>query len=107
MKTLSALIGAAAMSVAISAAASAATVQVAQQGRSFVPGEITIHPGDVVQISNKDEFIHQIYVNSAQMSFDSDEQPPGQNISIPFPKPGEFEVRCHIHPKMLLIVHVK
>jgi plastocyanin len=99
-------IGAVAMLVSASAA-NAAIVQVAQQGRSFVPTEVTIHPGDVVQISNKDEFIHQIYVDSTQMSFDSDEQPPGQSISITFPKAGDFPVRCHIHPKMLLTVHVK
>lgn len=106
MKLSSVIVGAAAILGAVSAA-NAATVQVAQQGRRFSPGEVTIHAGDVVQISNKDEFIHQIYVNSTQMNFDSDEQPPGQSITITFPKGGDFEVRCHIHPKMLLVVHVK
>lgn len=106
MKPSFAFIGAAAM-FAAGSAANAATVQVAQQGRSFAPTEVTIHAGDVVQISNKDEFIHQIYVDSTQMNFDSDEQPPGQSISIAFPKTGDFPVRCHIHPKMLLTVHVK
>jgi plastocyanin len=41
------------------------------------------------------------------MSFDSDEQPPGQNVSVTFPASGIFEVRCHIHPKMSLIVTVR
>jgi len=85
----------------------AATVSVVQQGRSFKPAEVTIHPGDTLEISNQDEFIHQIYVDSSKMSFDSDEQLPGHLISIPFPKAGDFNVRCHIHPKMLLVVHVK
>lgn len=85
----------------------AATVSVIQQGRSFKPAEVTLHPGDVLQISNQDEFIHQIYVDSDKMSFDSDEQLPGHMISIPFPKAGDFSIRCHIHPKMLLTVHVK
>lgn len=84
-----------------------ATVLVAQQGRAFVPAEVTIHAGDTVSISNKDEFIHQVYVDSDKMSFDSDEKPPGQSISIVFSKSGDFDVRCHIHPKMLLVVHVK
>jgi hypothetical protein len=41
------------------------------------------------------------------MSFDSDEQPPGQNVTLRFPVTGTFEVRCHIHPKMDLVVHVR
>ena len=41
------------------------------------------------------------------MSFDSDEQPPGQTIEVRFPVRGTFPVRCHIHPKMLLTVHVQ
>lgn len=106
MKVRVAMICAAAM-LGGSIAANAATIQVAQEGRAFKPGEITIHAGDTLQISNKDEFIHQIYVDSSEMSFDSDEQPPGQSISISFPKAGDFNVRCHIHPKMLLVVHVK
>jgi plastocyanin len=41
------------------------------------------------------------------MSFDSDEQSPGQTIQVNFPRAGTFPVRCHIHPKMLVIVHVE
>jgi len=80
---------------------------VSQQGRAFHPGEITLGRGDVLTIRNNDEFIHQIYVKSDALNFDSDEQPPGQNVALKFPVSGTFEVRCHIHPKMLLTVHVK
>ena len=102
-----AILGAAALLTVFNSSAFAATVSVAQEGRAFNPGEVTIHAGDTVSISNKDEFIHQVYVDSDKMSFDSDEKPPGQTISIVFPKTGDFNVRCHIHPKMLLVVHVK
>jgi len=80
---------------------------VAQTGRMFHPGEISIRPGEWLTISNRDDFIHQIYVKSDAMNFDSDEQPPGQNVSVNFPAAGSFEVRCHIHPKMSLTVHVR
>jgi len=53
------------------------------------------------------KFLHQIYVDSKSMSFDSAEQAPGQTISVLFAQPGTFQVRCHIHPKMLLTVHVQ
>jgi plastocyanin len=85
----------------------AATRTIIQIDRSFKPGEIVISAGDTLEFVNQDEFIHQIYVDSDQISYDSAEQPPGQTISIAFPKTGDFPVRCHIHPKMLLIVHVK
>ena len=80
---------------------------IVQMSRSFHPGEITISHGEPLTFSNRDDFIHQIYVKSDSMSFDSNEQPPGQTVSVSFPTAGTFEVRCHIHPKMSLTVHVK
>jgi plastocyanin len=77
---------------------------VVQQGRAFHPGEITINRGDTLTFTNNDEFIHQVYVAGL---FDSNEKAPGQNLTESFPEAGTFEVRCHIHPKMKLTVHVK
>lgn len=87
--------------------AAAATHTIVQIDRSFRPSEITIAAGESLAFSNQDEFLHQIYVDSDQIDYDSAEQPPGEIITIPFPKAGDFPVRCHIHPKMLLVVHVK
>ena len=89
------------------AAFAAAVHRVIQQGRAFSVPDITIARGDRVQFSNEDEFIHQIYVDSTEMSFDSAEQPPGEVVEVTFPRSGTFPVRCHIHPKMLLTVHVQ
>jgi plastocyanin len=80
---------------------------IVQTGRAFHPGEISIVRGETLTFSNRDDFIHQVYVSSDAMSFDSDEQPPGVNVSVNFPTAGMFEVRCHIHPKMSLTVHVR
>jgi plastocyanin len=77
---------------------------IVQQGRTFRPAEVTINRGDALTFTNNDEFIHQIFVAGL---FDSDERSPGQNLTESFPQAGTFEVRCHIHPKMKLIVHVK
>jgi len=78
-----------------------------QMGRAFHPSEITISHGETLTFSNRDDFIHQIYSKSDSMTFDSNEQPPGQDVPILFPTAGTFEIRCHIHPRMSLIVHVK
>jgi plastocyanin len=98
-------IGAAA-DLAVAALADEAHI-IVQNGRAFRPLEVTIAHGETLQFSNQDEFIHQIYVDSPAMTFDSAEQPPGQIVSVTFPQAGDFPVRCHIHPKMKLIVHVK
>ena len=74
-----------------------------QKNRRFSVAEITIRSGESLIFTNNDEFIHQIYADGL---FDSAERAPGQNISEDFPRAGTFEVRCHIHPKMKLVVHV-
>ena len=77
---------------------------IVQKGRAFRPGEVTISRGESLTFTNADSFIHQIYVNGM---FDSEEKGPGEVINESFPRAGTFQVRCHIHPTMRLIVHVK
>jgi len=76
---------------------------VIQKGRRFIPAEITVNRGESVTVTNDDEFIHQIYNPDL---FDTEERRPGQTLREAFPRAGTFEVRCHIHPKMKLVVHV-
>ena len=75
-----------------------------QKGRRFAPAEVTIRHGESLTFTNEDEFIHQVYVEGL---FDSEEKAPGQNLVEGFANAGTFEVRCHIHPKMKLVVHVR
>jgi plastocyanin len=77
---------------------------IAQKGRAFRPGEVTIARGESLTFTNADSFIHQIYVDGM---FDSEEKGPGEVLNETFPRTGTFQVRCHIHPTMRLIVHVK
>lgn len=81
--------------------------QIIQKGRAFRPKQIEITAGDTLDFNNEDEFIHQIYVASDSLRFDSAEQPPSQKVHVTFPASGTFPVRCHIHPKMLLTVTVR
>lgn len=85
-------------------AATAASTTIAQKGRAFRPGEVTINRGDALTFTNADSFVHQIYLEG---QFDSDEKGPGEVINQTFPRSGTFQVRCHIHPTMKLTVHVK
>lgn len=85
-------------------AAHAASTIIAQKGRMFRPGEVTINRGDTLTFTNQDSFVHQIYLDG---QFDSEEKGPGEIITQTFTRNGTFQVRCHIHPTMKLTVHVK
>lgn len=74
-----------------------------QKGRRFNPAEVTVRRGESLTFTNNDEFIHQIFSPDL---FDSDERMPGQTLTESFTQSGTFEVHCHIHPKMKLIVRV-
>jgi plastocyanin len=91
----------------IIAAYGSETHRVTQKGRAFNVKEIAVAVGDTVQFGNDDEFIHQVYVASKSFNFDTAESSPGDNIDIKFSVAGTFEVHCHIHPKMGLVVTVK
>jgi len=97
----------AALALAASTALAATIHTVSQKGRNFALHEIVVARGDSIRFTNEDEFLHQIYVDSKEMSFDSPEQRPGQAIDVNFQRAGVFAVRCHIHPKMLLSVRVE
>jgi len=68
------------------------------------PADVTIARNETLTFTNEDSFIHQIYVDGL---FDSEEKGPGEVLNETFPRAGTFLVRCHIHPTMRLIVHVK
>jgi len=77
---------------------------ISQKGRAFRPAEVTLSRNENLTFTNEDSFIHQIYVDGL---FDSEEKGPGEVLNETFPRAGTFQVRCHIHPTMRLIVHVK
>jgi plastocyanin len=85
----------------------AATYQVSQKGRAFLPGELTIRRGEIVRIVNDDgDLLHHAYVDSERFNFDSGDQAPGSKTDVTFSVPGTYSILCGIHPKMKLIVHV-
>ncbi len=81
-------------------------LMVTQVNRSFSVRAIEVRRGETVRFTNADEFLHQLYVESAAFNFMSAEQEPGQAIEIRFSAAGAFQVRCEIHPKMRLAVTV-
>ena len=103
--SLTVLLPAALLPAALALAAEVATVS--QRGRAFLVRDVQIARGDTVHFTNDDDFTHQIYISSPSFNYESAEQDPGQTVDVRFPGAGTFEVRCHIHPKMLLHVDVR
>ena len=85
----------------------AAPFVVEQARRSFSVRELRVPRGNKIEFRNSDQFIHQLYVDSAAFKFSSNEQQPGQVVDVAFPVAGTFEVRCEIHPKMVMSVIVE
>lgn len=92
---------------AASLVSAAALHLIVQRGRAFAVRSITISAGDTLHFGNEDSFIHQIFIDSPDLQFDSPEQLPGQFIDVTFAKPGVYTVLCHIHPLMRLSVTVE
>jgi plastocyanin len=88
-------------------AIAAQSFRISQKARAFNLKEIAIALGDTVLFGNDDDFIHQIYVKSDSFNIDTAESYPGNTLPVTFTKRGTFEVHCHIHPKMGLVVTVK
>lgn len=84
----------------------AADHEIVQKDRTFSQQEISVKVGDQIVFKNDDEVTHNVYSQTAGMSFDLKRQAPGASSTVPFAKEGIAEVQCSIHPKMKLIVHV-
>ena len=94
------LVACALQPVAVALAASSYVVD--QRNRTFVQKELHIKTGESVKFRNSDDFLHHLYVRSPTFSFNSGEQQPGRDVDVQFPVKGQFEVRCEIHPRMVL-----
>lgn len=87
-------------------AQSSSVVTISQKQRTYAPGQVTIQSGDILRVINDDIFLHHAFVEDDRMSYDSGSMEEGETRDIQFSEPGEYQVRCAIHPKMKLDVTV-
>lgn len=78
-----------------------------QEDRAFSQSEITIKPGDSLVFTNSDSVTHNVFSKSTVNAFDIRVQKPGEATKIEFKHEGDTEVRCAIHPRMKILVHVQ
>ena len=93
--------------IAVATAVGAGEVRVAQKDKSFSMREVTLKVNEPLLFVNEDSVTHNVYSVTKGMEFEIRTQQPGQSDTIRFPRDGEAEVLCAIHPKMKLRVTVK
>jgi plastocyanin len=98
---------AAALLIAVIVQARADDVTVYQEGKKFSESEVTVKVGDTVTFTNRDPVTHNVFSNTPGMSFDLKTQKPGASTTITFDHGGVAEVRCAIHPQMVMQVKVQ
>ena len=95
------------ISLALVVGANAANHIIDQKGKTFIPHEITVSPGDTITFKNSDPFAHNAYSDDKDNEFDIGMQSEGTEKTITINPGGDFSIECAIHPNMLLDVSVK
>ena len=80
------------------------TVGVAIAEFKYVPSDITVKAGTMVEWSNTDAAFHTVTTNDERV--DSGALGSGKTFTHTFTEPGTFEYHCSVHPYMTGVVKV-
>jgi plastocyanin len=107
VKDMRTLIMIAILWLGIAGAAVAAEHAIDQKDLSFSKAEITIAAGDKIKFTNNDRTAHHLWTKDNGLNISSPTLKSGDSFVATFSKAGTYTIKCHIHPKMKLIVIVK
>jgi plastocyanin len=79
---------------------------VSQKNKTFTPAAVELRVGQTLEIVNDDQSTHNAFCQSGDFKYNAGTQAPGSTSQVTFTKAGTYDVRCAIHPKMLLHVTV-
>lgn len=79
---------------------------ISQKDKAFTPTTISIHAGQTIEILNDDNTVHNAFCSAGSFKYNAGPQQPGTSSKVCFTTAGTYQVRCAIHPKMLLTVTV-
>jgi len=77
-----------------------------QKNKTFLPGELSVHVGDIITFKNSDPFSHNAYTDEEENEFDVGMQKSGTKKSVKVKGAHDFNIECAIHPNMLIKVKV-
>lgn len=83
------------------------TVEMATEGKQFVPRLLVVPRGSTVVFPNHDPFNHNVFSLSPGAKFDLGLFGRGENHSVDFASSGVVRVYCNVHAQMrgLILVH--
>ena len=84
----------------------ASHVEMATEGKQFLPHLVVVAPGSSVAFPNHDPFNHNVFSLSPEAPFDLGLYGRGEAKSITFRQPGTIQVYCNFHAQMRGIVFV-
>ena len=87
----------AALTLAGSVPAHAATIQIAVENLAFSPTEASAKVGDTVEWVNKDVFAHTATARNGDFDVT---MPPNKTVTLVLKKAGAVDYYCRFHPNM-------
>ncbi len=80
---------------------------ISQKDKLFQPSAVRVRAGESLTIVNDDVRTHNVRLDTGPRPFNSGAQEPGQSVTVPFARLGQYELYCGIHPTMRLDVLVE
>ncbi|WP_243933996.1 hypothetical protein [Methylobacterium sp. J-059] len=81
---------------------------VLQKGRHYDPKDLFLQRGATLVLVNGDDVaVHHAFIEADRLRFDGGDQEPGSERTLKLTEAGDFVLRCGIHPKMTLTIHVQ
>ena len=92
-----------ALTLAMSASAHAATIQITMENLVISPAEVSAKVGDTIEWINKDIFIHTATARNGDWDVT---MPPKKTVTLVLKKAGLIDYYCRFHPNMKATLEV-
>ncbi|HEY0501131.1 MAG TPA: cupredoxin family copper-binding protein [Kutzneria sp.] len=86
--------------------AMAAPQAVTMAGYAFAPASLTVHVGDTITWTNRDQAPHDVTTTAGPAMVHSPTLATGQSWTFTFSQPGTYAYICSIHPDMKAQINV-
>jgi plastocyanin len=94
----------AALTLAVSVPAHAATIQVTMENLVFAPSEVSAKVGDTIEWINKDVFAHTATARNGDFDVT---MPPNKTVTFVLKKAGTVDYYCRFHPNMKAVLRIE
>ena len=93
----------AALTLAMSVSAHAATIQITMENLVISPAETSAKVGDTIEWINKDIFVHTATARNGDWDVT---MPPKKTVTLVLKKAGTVEYYCRFHPNMKAALNI-